>query len=212
MQAQAARAEAARPTLLADALWPQSSARALRFVALAAVGVVLLALAAKIKVPFYPVPMTLQTLVVPLIAAAYGARLGAATIVAYIGCGMIGLPVFTNTPPAVASPLYLLGPTGGYLIGWIGAVWLVGTLIERGQGRTLPRLAGVIFLGSVVTFVCGVSWLAFAASVPPAMQGIGLMRAIEVGYLPFVLGDLVKVALAASIVRGSWTLIGRRGA
>ena len=68
---------------------------------------------------------------------------------------------------------------------------------------------GVIFLGSIVTFVCGVSWLAFIASVPPAGQSLGLMRAIEVGYLPFILGDIVKVTLAATIVRGSWTLIGK---
>jgi biotin transport system substrate-specific component len=160
-------------------------------------------------VPFYPVPMTLQTLVVPLIACAYGSRLGAATILLYIAEGMAGLPVFTNTPPQIASPAYLLGPTGGYLIGWVGAAFLVGSLAERGYGRTLPRLMGVIFLGSVVTFVCGVIWLAFIASVPPAGQSLGLMRAIEVGYLPFILGDIVKVTLAAAIVRGSWTLIGK---
>ena len=74
----------------------------------------------------------------------------------------------------MASPAYLLGPTGGYLIGWVGAAFLVGSLAERGYGRTLPRLMGVIFLGSIVTFVCGVSWLAFIASVPPAGQSLGL--------------------------------------
>ncbi len=201
----------ARPApTIADALWPQSSHRLLRTVILALAGAALLALAAKVKVPFYPVPMTLQTLVVPLIAATYGARLGALTILLYIAEGMAGLPVFTNTPPAAASPAYLLGPTGGYLVGWIFAVLLVGSLLERGYGRTLPRLWGVIFLGSIVTFVCGVAWLASYASVGTA-QGLGLMRAIEVGYLPFILGDLVKVTLAAAIVHGTWTLIERRG-
>ena len=74
-----------------------------------------LAISAKIKVPFYPVPMTLQTLAVPLIAAAYGSRLGVITVLAYLAEGALGLPVFTNTPPAVAGPAYFLGPTGGYL-------------------------------------------------------------------------------------------------
>ena len=195
---------------LMGALWPQTEkGRFIRMAVLAIAGAALLTLAAKIRVPFYPVPMTLQTLVVPLIACAYGSRLGAATILLYIAEGMAGLPVFTNTPPQVASPAYLLGPTGGYLIGWVGAAFLVGWLAERGYGRTLPRLMAVIFTGSIVTFLCGVSWLAFFASMSSGATGIGLMAAIETGYIRFALGDIVKVTLAASIVRGSWTLIGK---
>ena len=198
-------------TTLAGLLWPESSYRALRFIVLAIAGTALLALAAKVKVPFYPVPMTLQTLVVPLIAAAYGSRLGAFTIMLYITEGMAGLPVFTNTPPAVASPVYLLGPTGGYLVGWIGAAYLVGALIERGYGRSIQHLMLIIFAGSLVTFACGVSWLAFFAALPPSNSGLGLMRAVEVGYIPFILGDLVKVTLAAAIIRGGFTLAEHRG-
>ena len=115
------QANATTDYTLAGALWPQTAkGRFLRMAVLAIAGAALLTLAAKIRVPFYPVPMTLQTLVVPLIACAYGSRLGAATILLYIAEGMAGLPVFTNTPPQIASPAYLLGPTGGYLIGWVG--------------------------------------------------------------------------------------------
>ena len=114
-----ARAEA--PTLAA-AIWPNEVNRAFRWVALVALGVALLTLSAKFKVPFYPVPVTLQTLAVPLIAAAYGARLGTATVVAYLLAGFVGLPVFTNTPPELASPLYFLGPTGGYLAAYPGSL------------------------------------------------------------------------------------------
>jgi biotin transport system substrate-specific component len=204
------QANATTDYTLMGALWPQTEkGHFIRMAVLAIAGAALLTLAAKIRVPFYPVPMTLQTLVVPLIACAYGARLGAATILLYIAEGMAGVPVFTNTPPQVASPAYLLGPTGGYLIGWVGAAFLVGSLAERGFGRTLPRLMAVIFLGSIVTFVCGVTWLAFMASVPPSSSPLGLQKAIQVGYIPFILGDIVKVTLAAAIVRGSWTLIGK---
>jgi biotin transport system substrate-specific component len=203
------QANATEYTLM-GALWPQTEkGRFIRMAVLAIAGAALLTLAAKIRVPFYPVPMTLQTLVVPLIACAYGSRLGAATILLYIAEGVAGLPVLTNTPPQVASPAYLLGPTGGYLIGWIGAAFLVGSLAERGWGRTLPRAMGMIFLGSIVTFLCGVSWLAFIASVPPSGASLGLWKAIQVGYIPFILGDIVKVTLAACIVRGTWTLIGK---
>src|SRR5215212_4228422 len=126
--------QASAPTFAA-LLWPardNRSAAVFRAVILALVGSALLALSAKIQVPIPPVPMTMQTLVVLVIGATYGWRLAGATVLPYIGEGMLGLPVFANTPPAVASPAYLLGPTGGYLLGYVAAALVMGFLAERG--------------------------------------------------------------------------------
>src|SRR5688500_8264991 len=117
------------PATLIGALWPHAQARnLLRFAVLAIAGVVLLTISAKIKVPFYPVPMTLQTLALAVIAASFGARLAGATVLLYLAAGMAGLPVFANTPPALAGLGYMMGPTGGYLLGFLLAALLVGRL------------------------------------------------------------------------------------
>ncbi|MGE3869461.1 MAG: biotin transporter BioY [Pseudorhodoplanes sp.] len=193
-----------RQTTLAGALWPSTGLA--RAVLLVAAGAVLLALSAKIKVPMFPVPMTLQTLVVALLGATYGARLGIATVLAYVTMGAVGLPVFTNTPPQVASLAYLLGPTGGYIVGWMGAILLIATLCRRGFDRSFPLLAAAIFAGSVVTFVCGVTWLALFAALP-TQTGLGFSKALAAGYYPFILGDLIKITLAAALVRAGWRFV-----
>lgn len=103
----------AQPTL-ADAIWPRGGAhRFLRTMVLIGFGALLIAISAKIKVPFHPVPMTLQTLAIATIAAALGARLAVGTVLAYLGAGLAGLPVFTNTPPEMPGLFYMIGPTGG---------------------------------------------------------------------------------------------------
>jgi biotin transport system substrate-specific component len=203
-------ATAARQTTLAGALWPSTGL--LRAAILVAAGAALLAVSAKVKVPMYPVPMTLQTLVVALLGATYGWRLGIATVLAYVAMGAAGLPVFTNTPPQVASLAYLLGPTGGYIVGWMGAILLIDFLCRRGFDRSLPTLAAAIFAGSIVTFTCGVAWLATFAAMSDGSTGLGLSKALAAGYVPFILGDLVKIALATALVRAGWTLAqGRDG-
>src|SRR5919112_5140412 len=139
----------ATPTFAA-LLWPARDNRlaaALRAVVLALLGSALLAISAKIQVPLPPVPMTMQTLVVLLIGATYGWRLGGATTLLYLVEGMLGLPVFANTPPAVASPAYLLGPTGGYLVGYVAAAVVMGFLAERGWDRSLLRVIIMMSLG-----------------------------------------------------------------
>ena len=128
-----------RPTLAAT-LWPQQAAsRIARFAALAIGGALALAISAKTQVPFYPVPMTLQTLVVLAIGAAFGARLAAATVLLYLGEGLAGLQVFAGL---AAGPAYMAGPTGGYLVGFLFAAALVGWLAERGWDRSLGWLLG----------------------------------------------------------------------
>lgn len=155
-------------------------------------GTALLALSAKVQVPFWPVPMTMQTLVVLLIGAAYGSRLGAATVLLYLVEGGAGLPVFAG---ASAGPAYILGPTGGYLVGFVGAAWVTGALAERGWDRSPLLVIVAMTLGHVVLFSTGVAWLAFL---------IGAEAAIANGFLPFVGATVLKTLLAAALIRAAW--------
>lgn len=199
------------PTL-AGALLPAVSgprAALLRQIALAVAGSLLLVLAAKIKVPFWPVPMTLQTLAVLGLGAAYGPRLGAATVALFIGYGLAGLPVFTNTPPAAAGPLYLLGPTGGFLIGFVIAAAIAGWAAAR-QASVVRLVAGLV-AAEIVILALGCAWLALGAQMASGVTGIGFEKAFALGVQPFLLGDALKVALAASLVGAGWSMLGRRG-
>ncbi len=199
------------PTL-AGALLPAVSgprAALLRQIALAVAGSLLLVLAAKIKVPFWPVPMTLQTLAVLGLGAAYGPRLGAATVALFIGYGLAGLPVFTNTPPAAAGPLYLLGPTGGFLIGFVIAAAIAGWAAAR--HASVVRLVAGLVAAEIAILALGFAWLALGAQMASGATGIGFAKAFALGVQPFLLGDALKVALAASLVGAGWSMLGRRG-
>ena len=132
------------PTL-ANVLWPRSSA--LRAAILALSGSLLLAVSAKIQVPFWPVPMTMQSLAVLLIGITLGSRMGAATIVLYLAEGFCGLPVFAG---ATAGPAYMAGPTGGYLIGFLLCAAAVGVLAERGWDRNPLRATVAFGVGHVI--------------------------------------------------------------
>jgi biotin transport system substrate-specific component len=193
---------ATAPTF-ASLLWPAregGAGAALRAVVLALAGSALLALSAKIQVPIPPVPMTMQTLVVLLIGATYGWRLGGATVLLYLAEGMLGLPVFANTPPAVASPAYLLGPTGGYLVGYVAAAVVMGFLAERGWDRSLLRVIVMMTLGHLIIFAFGLAWLAHL---------FGPAKAWVVGAAPFVAGTVLKTALAAALMKAAWTIVRR---
>jgi biotin transport system substrate-specific component len=181
-----------RPTLAAM-LWPQQAAsRIARFAALSIGGALALAVSAKAQVPFYPVPMTLQTLVVLIIGAAFGLRLAVATVALYLAEGLLGLQVFAGVS---AGPYYIAGPTGGYLLGFLVAAALVGWLAERGWDRSLGRLLAVMILGHVAIFACGYAWL--AELVGPEKAWIG-------GVLPFLAATLVKTLLAWALVAAAW--------
>ena len=185
----------------ASLVWPrsdQSGIAGVRAVLLALVGSAFLAASAKIQVPLPPVPMTMQTLVVLLIGSTYGWRLGTATVLLYIAEGMLGLPVFANTPPGIASPAYLLGPTGGYLIGYVAAAFAMGVLAECGWDRSLLRVTLMMAIGHLIIFAFGLLWLTHL---------FGPAKAWGVGAAPFMAGTILKTALAAALMKGAWSLV-----
>ncbi len=158
---------------------------------LALAGSIVLWVSAKTSVPFYPVPMTLQTLVILVIAAAYGFRLGLATIALYLLEGALGLPVFSSTPERGIGFAYMMGPTAGYLLGFVVATGLVGWFAERGADNSPLKL--FVVMAAAAASILGLGF-AYLASI------IGAEAAWSVGVLPFLLGDAVKVAIAALLV------------
>jgi len=172
-----------------------------RIAALTLLGSLALAASAKLQVPFYPVPMTMQSLVVLLLGMAFGWRLGAATVLLYLLEGAFGLPVFAGTPEKGIGIAYMMGPTGGYLIGFVAAAALTGWLAERGWDRSLWRSAAALSLGHAVLFLTGLAWLAVY---------IGWPRAVAFGLMPFLAGTVVKTALGVALVRAGWAMLGRR--
>jgi len=202
MQPRASTQSALAPTLL-----PFAGNRTVQEVVLVLAGTALIAIAAKIKVPFYPVPMTLQTLAIMLIAASYGFRLGTLTVIAYLCEGLLGLPVFTNTPPSVAGPLYFIGPTGGFLAGFVVLAMVVGYVADRGWDRSVTKLFAAIIAGQVVLFVLGFVWLAWFAQLSGGATGLGIEKAFAGGVTPFVWAGLLKGALAAFLVPAAWSLM-----
>ena len=164
-------------------------------------GSLVLWVSAKIEVPFYPVPMTLQTLALFGIAAAYGTRLGVATVALYLIEGALGLPVFAGTPEKGIGLAYMFGPTGGYLASYIFAAAIVGYAVDRGLGRNPFKLFGVMLVAEVVILGMGFVWLAYL---------FGGEKAFAFGVGPFIITDLVKIALAAWLVPASEALFKKR--
>ncbi|MGN8152187.1 biotin transporter BioY [Agrobacterium sp. 22094] len=149
-------------------------------------GVALMTLAAKTQVPFWPVPMTLHTLAVMGFAVAFGPRMACAIFIAYLATGAAGLPVFSGSPERGIGLAYMIGPTGGYLAGFLVASWLTGWLAQNG---TLLRRLFAMLAGLVVVYTFGMAWL--VAFLPTA-------KLFSVGVAPFILGDLVKIGVVAA--------------
>ncbi|MBH5397478.1 biotin transporter BioY [Bradyrhizobium sp. CNPSo 4010] len=185
-------------------MWPTRPGEAvgtLRAIVLIALGTALMALSAKVNLPLPYVPMTLQTLVVLMIGAAYGWRLGSATMIAYLAEGAIGLPVFAGPVGGIAP---LVGPTAGYLFGFVLAAFVTGWLTERSWDRSVMLLFAAMAAGHVVILATGFGWLAFGL-------GLGAAKAWQVGIVPFIAASLVKNALGATLVPAARRLVERRG-
>lgn len=157
-------------------------------------GAAFIALSARIQVPMWPVPMTMQTLAVLMVAMAFGARIGLATVTLYLLQGAVGLPVFA----AGGGLAYFAGPTAGYLWAFLVVAAVVGWLAERGFTRSVAGAFVTAIIGSAIIYVIGAGWLAIMVSADTAIAS---------GVLPFILGDLVKSALAAILLPTAWTFL-----
>ena len=188
------------PTLI-DTIWPRQSGGFLRMGLLAVAGSILMALSARIQVPMWPVPMTMQTFAVLVIGMSFGCRLAGATLLLYLAEGAVGLPVFAGG----GGIAYFAGPTTGYLIGFLVAATLVGWLGEKGWDRSVPLTFVAMFVGTGVIFVLGVAWLAVFLD--------NFQAALANGFSPFIIGAFIKIALAAAVLPLVWKLaIRKRGA
>ncbi len=184
---------------LLDAIWRDRTL--LRNVALIIAGSLLLTLSAKIKVPFYPVPMTMQTLAVMLIGFTFGWRMAGATVLFYLAQGAFGLPVFAGTPEKGIGLAYMMGPTGGYLLGFVLAAVLCGWLAERGWDRSPLRLVAAMILANGVIYLLGVAWLGSVVGWDKPVLAWGM--------IPFLYGDLLKIVLGAGLLTAGWKLLDR---
>ena len=173
------------------------------------IGTIILTIAAKISVPVWPVPVTLQSFAVAGLAAAFGWRIGVATVALYIAEGMSGLPVFASG----GGPAYILGPTGGFILGWLPMAYIIGLAADRGaSGKPLP-LFGAMLLGDAVSFALGFLWLlALGAGAAWLDQSNLVASAFSKAVQPFVVWDILKMAFAALTVAGVWTLLRRKPA
>lgn len=189
----------AQPTLV-DAIWNADN-KALRNVALAVVGSLALWVSAKIQVPFYPVPMTMQTFMVLIIGMAFGWRLGAATILLYLAEGALGLPVFANSPERGIGLAYMMGPTGGYLLGFVVSAAVVGFLGQKGWDRSVVTTLLAMTIGTAIIFGFGLLWLGSL---------IGWDKPIlQLGMYPFLPGAAFKIVLAAAVLPMAWRFLKR---
>lgn len=183
---------------LAATLWPSRSAGLTRPALLVAGGICLITLGAKASVPFWPVPLTLQTLAISVVAAAYGFRLGVATVASYLMAGLLGVPVFAGMTTGIAP---FMGPTGGFLLGFLLMAAIIGAAADRGWDRAWPRILAAMALANVIVFLPGLAWLG-------TFTGYGA-RLVATGVTPFVVGTVVKTALAAALMPAAWALVRR---
>jgi len=197
-----------RETLLTATFGDQG---VLRKTLLVLAGALFIALAAQISVPMWPVPVTLQSLAILLVGFAYGSRLGAATVIVYLTQGLMGLPVFTpTTMPGLAA---LIGPTGGFLIGFVALAWIAGFAAERKLARGVIGSALVALGVSAALYLPGVLWpmsVAALAGVDAGWAGHGLGFYWTHFVAPFLIGDAIKAVLAALIVSGAWSALSRK--
>ncbi|MDJ0614687.1 MAG: biotin transporter BioY [Rhizobiaceae bacterium] len=183
----------------------QTGYREILYPALVIFGIALIALSAKIQIPFWPVPMTLQTLAIAGLAAAYGLRLGLVTIVAYLAAGYMGAPVFAG--PA-AGPLYFAGPTAGFLAGFVVLTAIVGYVADRVRSENFLALLSAMIVGDAILFALGFAWLAY---IFVGSNGNTLGEGTAWNIInPFIAGDVFKMILAAALVPAISSLMRRK--
>jgi len=158
------------------------------------------AIAAQLAIPIGPVPITMQTFAVTLTGALLGPRLGAAALIAYLIEGAVGLPFFAEGRAGIGT---LLGPTGGYLVSFPAAAYITGAFSEHGWDRHFLTAVAAMAIGSVVILLAGWSWLVVGLGATP-------LAAFKAGVAPFLIGDVVKIVLAAAVLPTGWALLKRK--
>jgi biotin transport system substrate-specific component len=185
-------ADIIRPSRRAQARWYDAG--------LVAGGSILIALCAQVAIG-YPVPVTGQTFGVLMVAALLGSRRGALCLLTYLAEGLAGLPVFAQGKAGWAA---FLGPTGGYLVGFVLAAWVVGALSERAWDRRVLTTATAMLLGNLVIYACGLAWLLCLTHVLAQPVGHDILA---IGLYPFIIGDVLKIAVAGALLPSGWKLI-----
>jgi biotin transport system substrate-specific component len=188
--------------VLVDAVAPREGTQLLlKQAALVVLGIAMLAIAAKIKVPMWPVPITMGTFAVLTIGAAYGARLGLVTILGYMIIGALGFDVFAGSSAQAYGLTYMMGGTGGYLVGYVLATVALGLFAQAGWDRSAGKMALAMLAGNVLIYVPGLIWLGMLYGWDQPI--------LQWGLTPFLIGDALKLALAAALLPGLWKLVGR---
>ncbi|ROU02371.1 biotin transporter BioY [Histidinibacterium lentulum] len=187
--------------VLSEAFGPtEGTGRLAKDAALVALGIAAMVVAANIRVPMWPVPVTMQTFAVLTIGAVYGARLGVVTLLGYLVLGALGLQVFTGETAGLA---YMVGPTGGYLVGFAVAAGVVGALARRGWDRSVMGMVGALLIGNAVIYAFGLPWMAWLFAAERGWDWV-----MQWGMVNFLPGDALKLVLAALLVPGLWRLMG----
>ncbi len=194
------RASTATPLL--GRLWPTFANSFALKAATVIAGSLLLWASAKVSVPFFPVPMTMQVFAVLLLGLGLGTPLAVASVALYLAQGAMGLPVFQGTPEKGIGLLYMVGPTGGFLAGFLAAALVTGLAADRGlaRGPIGATLAGL--LGVALIYGLGLAWLGTLLGWDKPI--------LAYGFWPFILGDLLKVVLAGLLIGGVWRTLERR--
>ena len=191
--------------VLTEAFGPsEGTALRVKQAVMVVLGILALAILAKVKVPVpgSPVELSMGTFAVLTIGAAYGPRLGLTTIIGYMIIGMLGFDIFQNSTAELNGLTYMMGSTGGYLVGYVLATFALGIAARAGWDRSVLLMVVALLVANALIYLPGVAWLTVL------YEGKGLAWAIEVGLAPFVLGDALKLGLAALLVHGLWKQIG----
>lgn len=191
--------------VLHEAIWRAEGTsvwikRAVLFV----LGIAAMAIAAKIKVPIWPVPATMQTFVVLSIGAAYGLRLGVVTLLGYLAVGLLGFDVFTGSSATLNGWAYMTGATGGYLVGFAVAAGVMGMLARAGWDRSVGRMALAMLIGNAVIYLFGLPWMAYLF-----VDAKGWAWVAQWGIGNFLIFDALKLALAAFLFPVIWRSVGK---
>ena len=163
-------------------------------------GIMALAILAKVKIPMWPVPITMGTFAVLTIGATYGPRLGLTTILGYMIIGALGFDVFAGSSAEAYGLTYMMGGTGGYLVGYVLATLALGWAARAGWDRSVLMMAFAMLLGNVLIYVPGVAWLGVLYGWDQPI--------LQWGLTPFLIGDALKLALAALLVPAIWKMVG----